>query len=61
MFDAEQQRAALAAPRCPAPHADRPGDAALRRQLAFAITMYDSSAVIELPDDGEEPRDKFAR
>jgi hypothetical protein len=30
---------------------------ALRWQLAFAITMYDSSAVIELPDEGEEPRD----
>ena len=31
--------------------------AALRRQLVYAVTTFDSSAVIELPDEGEEPRD----
>ena len=30
--------------------------AALRRTLAFAVTMFDTGAVVELPDD-TEPRD----
>jgi hypothetical protein len=29
----------------------------LRSELGYAVTMYGSGAVIELPDDGDEPRD----
>jgi hypothetical protein len=38
-------------------HRIEQGLAALRRSLAFAVVSYDSGAVIELPDEGEEPRD----
>ena len=31
--------------------------ARLRRALGYAVTLYDSGAVVELPDEGEEPRD----
>jgi len=31
--------------------------ARLRRALGYAVTLYDSGAVTELPDEGEEPRD----
>ena len=31
--------------------------ATVRSQIGYAVTMYDSGAVIELPDDGAEPRD----
>jgi hypothetical protein len=29
----------------------------VRSQIGYAVTLDDSGAVIELPDDGEVPRD----